>query len=111
MRVGRVVCARAWSKLTMLPAMSRNVSRETTTRMYDNVPQTLTTDDADFSVGSMGSVVKRERVTRRTVQTTTLTFLIMASCLAAFAQASGRLKGVVRTAAGAPASGVVVVVT
>src|ERR1041385_4060069 len=60
MRVGRVVCAPALSKLTKLIAMSRNVSRETTTRMRDNVPQTLTTDDADFSVGSFGSVVKRE---------------------------------------------------
>src|SRR5215218_6179522 len=35
----------------------------------------------------------------------------MASCLWAFAQESGRLKGVVRTPTGAPASGVVVVVT
>src|SRR5829696_6126205 len=35
----------------------------------------------------------------------------MASCLWAFAQESGRLKGVVRTPTGAPASGVVVAVT
>ena len=48
---------------------------------------------------------------RRTVQTTALTFLIMASCLYAFAQDSGRLKGVVRTAAGGPAAGVIVVIT
>src|ERR1041385_4061427 len=60
MSVGRVGCAPALSKLTKLIAMSRNVSRETTTRMRDNVPQTLTTDGADFSVGSFGSVVKRE---------------------------------------------------
>src|SRR6185369_1755574 len=60
MRVGRVVCAPALSKLTKLSAMSRNVSRETTTRMPHNVSQTLTTDDADFSVGSIGSVVKPE---------------------------------------------------
>ncbi|HSL56167.1 MAG TPA: carboxypeptidase-like regulatory domain-containing protein, partial [Pyrinomonadaceae bacterium] len=48
---------------------------------------------------------------RRTVQSTALTFLIMASCLSAFAQESGRLKGVVRTSPDAPAAGVVVVVT
>src|SRR6185295_9882602 len=63
MRVGRVVCALLLSKLTklaLLTGMSRNVSRETTTRMRDNVSQTLTTDDADFSVGSVGSVVKPE---------------------------------------------------
>src|SRR5215217_4859479 len=35
----------------------------------------------------------------------------MASCLSVFAQESGRLKGVVRTSTGAPAAGVVVVVT
>ena len=35
----------------------------------------------------------------------------MASCLSAFAQTSGRLKGVVRTAAGGPAAGVTVVIT
>src|SRR3954447_404126 len=35
----------------------------------------------------------------------------MASCVAVLAQASGRLKGVVRTPAGAPAAGVTVVVT
>ena len=35
----------------------------------------------------------------------------MASCLSAFAQQSGRLKGVVRTSAGGPAAGVTVVVT
>src|SRR6185369_14159454 len=51
------------------------------------------------------------RVIRRTVQTTALTFLIIASCLPAFAQESGRLRGVVRTSAGAPASSVVVIVT
>jgi hypothetical protein len=50
-------------------------------------------------------------VIRRTVQTTALTFLIIASCLSAFAQESGRLKGTVRTSAGAPASSIVVVVT
>src|SRR6185295_18790953 len=35
----------------------------------------------------------------------------MASCLSALAQESGRLRGVVRTAAGGPAAGVTVVVT
>ena len=39
------------------------------------------------------------------------TLLVLASCLTVFAQRSGRLKGVVRTSAGAPASGVVVIVT
>jgi hypothetical protein len=50
-------------------------------------------------------------VIRRTVQTTALTFLIVASGLVVCAQSSGRLKGVVRTSAGAPAPGVVVVIT
>jgi hypothetical protein len=50
-------------------------------------------------------------VIRRTVQTSALTFLIMASCLAAFAQGTGRLRGIVRTSAGAPAASVVVIVT
>ena len=35
----------------------------------------------------------------------------MASCLSAFAQQSGRLKGVVRTSAGGPAAGITVIVT
>src|SRR5215212_11316474 len=35
----------------------------------------------------------------------------MASCLSAFAQESGRLKGAVRTSSGGPAAGVVVIVT
>src|SRR5215216_3146960 len=35
----------------------------------------------------------------------------MASCLSVFAQESGRIRGVVRTPAGAPASSVVVIVT
>ena len=47
---------------------------------------------------------------RRTVQTTALTFLIMASGLSTLAQSSGRLKGVVRTSAGVPAAGVVVII-
>jgi hypothetical protein len=50
-------------------------------------------------------------VIRGTVQTTALTFLIMASCLSAFAQESGRLKGVVRTSSGGPAAGVTVIIT
>lgn len=52
-----------------------------------------------------------KNVIRRTVQTTTLVLLVMASCLSVFAQGSGRLKGVVRTGAGAPAAGAVVVIT
>src|SRR6185503_2705197 len=51
------------------------------------------------------------RVIRRTVHTTALTFLIMVSCLPAFGQESGRLKGIVRTSAGGPAAGVVVIIT
>src|SRR5215208_4364303 len=47
----------------------------------------------------------------RTVPTTALTFLILASCLCAFGQESGRLKGVVRTSSGGPAAGVVVIIT
>jgi len=35
----------------------------------------------------------------------------MASCLSAFAQQSGRLKGVVRTSSGGPAAGVTVIIT
>src|SRR5215218_1949442 len=35
----------------------------------------------------------------------------MVSCLCAFAQESGRLKGIVRTSAGGPAASVVVIVT
>src|ERR1051325_4668267 len=35
----------------------------------------------------------------------------MASCLCAFAQESGRLKGIVRTSSGGPATGVVVIIT
>jgi Carboxypeptidase regulatory-like domain len=52
-----------------------------------------------------------KNVIRRSVQTTTLLLLVIASCLSAFAQRQGRLKGVVRTAAGAPAAGAIVVVT
>ena len=37
--------------------------------------------------------------------------VVLASCLPVFAQRSGQLKGVVRTSAGAPASGVAVIVT
>ena len=37
--------------------------------------------------------------------------LVIASCFSVFAQASGRLKGVVRSSAGAPVAGAVVVVT
>ena len=39
------------------------------------------------------------------------TLLVLASCFTVFAQRSGRLQGVVRTSDGAPASGVVVIVT
>ena len=37
--------------------------------------------------------------------------LVMASCLPVFAQASGRLKGVIRSATGSPVAGAIVVVT
>jgi len=47
----------------------------------------------------------------RQIQTAALTFLIMANCLSVFAQASGRLKGVVRSSSGAPASSAIVIVT
>jgi len=50
-------------------------------------------------------------VIRRSVQTTVLTLLVMMSWVVVCAQQSGRLKGVVRTSAGAPAAGVVVVAT
>jgi hypothetical protein len=48
-------------------------------------------------------------VIRRSVQTTVLTLLVLVSWVVVCAQQSGRLKGVVRTSAGAPASGIVVV--
>jgi hypothetical protein len=48
-------------------------------------------------------------VIRRSVQTTVLTLLVMMSWVVVCAQQSGRLKGVVRTTAGAPAPGAVVV--
>ncbi|HKG97191.1 MAG TPA: carboxypeptidase-like regulatory domain-containing protein, partial [Pyrinomonadaceae bacterium] len=48
---------------------------------------------------------------RRSVQTAALAFVIIASCLSVFAQAPGRLKGVVRTSSGAPTAGAIVVVT
>ncbi|HKN85175.1 MAG TPA: carboxypeptidase-like regulatory domain-containing protein [Pyrinomonadaceae bacterium] len=47
---------------------------------------------------------------RNSVQTIALTLLIMASCPSVFAQ-TGSLKGVVRSSSGAPAAGVVVVIT
>ncbi|HJP91548.1 MAG TPA: carboxypeptidase-like regulatory domain-containing protein [Pyrinomonadaceae bacterium] len=47
----------------------------------------------------------------RSVQTIALTLLIMVSCLSVCAQSSGRLKGVVRNSSGAPAAGVVVVIS
>ena len=56
-------------------------------------------------------MLKRHEVIRRSFQTAALTFLIMASCLSVCAQQSGRLKGVVRTSAGGPAAGAVVMVT
>ncbi|HKY44646.1 MAG TPA: carboxypeptidase-like regulatory domain-containing protein, partial [Pyrinomonadaceae bacterium] len=51
-----------------------------------------------------------ENVIRRSVQTA-LMLLVMASGFSVFAQASGRLKGVVRNPSGAPVAGAVVVVT
>ncbi len=51
-----------------------------------------------------------ENVIRRPIQTA-LVLLVMASCFPVFAQASGRLKGVVRSPTGAPVAGAVVVVT
>ena len=48
---------------------------------------------------------------RRAVQTTVLTLLVIMSSVVVCAQQSGRLKGVVRTSAGAPAPGAIVVAT
>ena len=50
-------------------------------------------------------------VTRHSFKIAMSTLLVLASCLPVFAQNSGRLKGVVRTSAGAPAAGVTVIVT
>ena len=50
-------------------------------------------------------------VIRRAVQTTVLTLLVIMSSVVVCAQQSGRLKGVVRTSAGAPAPGAIVVAT
>ena len=47
----------------------------------------------------------------RSVQTTPLMLLVIASCLPVFAQASGRLKGVIRSSTGSPVAGAVVIVT
>jgi hypothetical protein len=47
----------------------------------------------------------------QSVKTTALMLVVIASCLPVFAQASGRLTGVVRTSSGAPVAGAVVVVT
>ena len=50
-------------------------------------------------------------VTRHSFKIAMSTLLVLASCIPVFAQRQGRLKGVVRTSAGVPAAGVVVIVT